>query len=286
MAISPSDARDVAPALAVGRSGLAAIAGHRLFWQVEGPAAGKPVLLLHHGLGSVRAWKMQIPSLAAAGWRVVAYDRWGYGRSDSRPGFPPEFLQADACEALQLLDLLGLERVSIVGHSEGGSLGLVLASAHPDRVERLVLVAAHIDREAETLQGLQALAQAIHAQPLKGGLRREHGPKADSLAQAWVERWLDPAAEGLSLSPVLASIRCPTLVIQGELDEHASPEHARRIARGIAGSELWLIPGVGHMPIHEIPEQFNARLIEFLGRPGNLETTGLVQSLAASASRG
>jgi pimeloyl-ACP methyl ester carboxylesterase len=259
------------------------IAGHRLFWQIEGPPDGKPVLLLHHGLGSLRTWKKQIPALTAAGWRTLAYDRWGYGRSDARPAFSPDFLRDDAGEAVRLLDQLGLERVRVVGHSDGGSLALLLASGHPERVERMVVVAAHIDREAATLDGLRALAQAVESQPLKGGLRREHGAKADDLARAWLARWLDPAMAGLTLQPALASIHCPTLVIQGELDEHATPDHARRIAAGIAGSELWLIPGVGHMPLHEVPGAFNARLLEFLGRSDASDSLALVESSPGSA---
>jgi pimeloyl-ACP methyl ester carboxylesterase len=242
------------------------VAGHRLFWQSEGPLEGRPVLLLHHGLGSLRAWRKQIPALTAAGWRTLAYDRWGYGRSDERPGFQPGFLREDADEAVRLLDHWDLAQVAVVGHSDGGSLGLLLAAEHPARVERLVLVAAHIDRESATLDGLLTLADEIRRQPLLGRLRREHGPKADSLARAWVDHWLDPQVAEQTLEPCLAHVRCPTLVVQGELDEHATPDHARRIARGIPGSELWLIPGVGHMPSQEIPESFNARLLAFLGQ--------------------
>ena len=225
------------------------------------------MLLLHHGLGSLRSWRKQIPALAAAGWRTLAYDRWGYGRSDARPAFAPQFLRTDADEAIRLLDHLGLERVAVVGHSDGGSLGLLLAAEYSQRVERLVLVAAHIDRESATLEGLHTLAHDIRRQPLLGRLRREHGPKADALAQSWVDHWLDPEVADQTLEPLLDHVRCPTLVVQGELDEHATPDHARRIARGIPGSELWLIPGAGHMPLQEVPEEFNGRLLAFLGQP-------------------
>jgi pimeloyl-ACP methyl ester carboxylesterase len=238
------------------------------------------MLLLHHGLGSVRAWKNQTPAFVAAGWQVVAYDRWGYGRSDPRPAFAVDFLQSDAEEACQLMDELGFDQADVVGHSDGGSLAILLAAARPERIARLVLVAAHIDREAATLDGLRQVAADIRSQPLRAILRREHGSKAETLAQAWVNRWLDPAMEGMSLASVLPQVQCPTLVIQGDRDEHATPQHARRIARGIPASELWLISGVGHMPTHEIPDEFNARVLAFLGRPSDRHPTGLVESSA------
>jgi pimeloyl-ACP methyl ester carboxylesterase len=67
------------------------------------------------------------------------------------------------------------------------------------------------------------------------------------------------------MRPLLGGITCPTLVIQGEQDEHASPQHARDIAAAIPGAGLWLLPGTGHMLPQEADECFNSRLIEFIG---------------------
>ena len=69
------------------------------------------------------------------------------------------------------------------------------------------------------------------------------------------------------MRPLLAGISCPALVIQGEQDEHATPQHARDIAAAIPGAELWLLPGAGHMLPQEAAERFNPRLIEFLSGP-------------------
>ena len=60
------------------------INGHDLYVEEHGPQNGNPVVLLHHGLGSVSAWKEQFDALSQAGWRAIAYDRWGYGRSAPR----------------------------------------------------------------------------------------------------------------------------------------------------------------------------------------------------------
>jgi len=63
---------------------------------------------------------------------------------------------------------------------------------------------------------------------------------------------------------VLAQISCPTLVVQGEEDEHATPQHAKDIAGSIPDSELWIIPGAKHMLPLENADEFNPRLIQFL----------------------
>lgn len=70
--------------------------------------------------------------------------------------------------------------------------------------------------------------------------------------------------QNLDMRERLPKITCPTLVIQGELDEHATPQHAVDISEGVQKGQLWLIPDIHHMPPHEIPEEFNAGVLRFL----------------------
>jgi pimeloyl-ACP methyl ester carboxylesterase len=247
-------------------SGRLSLDGHALYWEVHAPGRPRTVALLHHGLGSVQAWHRQIPAFVAAGWCVLAFDRWGYGRSDPRPTFAPDFLAHDADEAVRLFDALGIRRLSLVGHSDGGSIALLIAAEHVPRIERLVSVAAHIYFEDLTGDGLHGIRRATRLSPVRDALQREHGEKAEALVQSWTDRWLAPDMRLLSMRPLLGKILCPTLVIQGEQDEHATPQHARDIAAGVRHGDLWLIPGVQHMPIHEVPDEFNRRVIEFLGQ--------------------
>jgi pimeloyl-ACP methyl ester carboxylesterase len=244
------------------------VGGHRLYWEIYGPEEAPTVTLLHHGLGSIRSWRWQIPAFVAEGWQVLAFDRWGYGESEPRAAFKPGFLEVDAREAIGLLQALRLKGTSLVGHSDGGSIALLMAAEHPERVSSLVVVSAHIYVEPKMEAGLEGIHTASQVPPLSAALRRQHGPKADALVRAWLEGWREHGKETLQLERSLASIRAPTLVIQGELDEHASPQHAKDIAAGIEGSELWLIPGVAHMPIHEVPETFNRRVLAFLAGEG------------------
>ena len=107
-------------------SGMFEARNHRLYWERYGLEFKRTALLLHHGLGSIDAWSRQIGVLLEAGWQVLVYDRWGYGQSDHRPAFEDHFLEQDAQETVQLLNFFGLEEVSLIGHSDGGTIGLML----------------------------------------------------------------------------------------------------------------------------------------------------------------
>ena len=240
--------------------------GHSLYWERYGAEGGWPVLLLHHGLGSIQSWNRQIGALVHAGWNVLAYDRWGYGRSDPRQGFEDNFLEKDAGEALQLLGGIGLDHVSMVGHSDGGTIAMILAAEHPQLIDRLVVVAAHIYIEPKLEEGLTRIAQVLENDSSANAFGRQHGEKAEALASGWVDHWYRVGHKGLDITHLLPHIECPTLVIQGELDEYATPQQAYDITDSVKDAQLWLIPDVGHMPPHEVPENFNQIVLGFLER--------------------
>lgn len=240
--------------------------GHRLHWERFGIDNDRIVLLLHHGLGSIDAWSRQIEALTQAGWQVLVYDRWGYGKSDARPGFEDHFLDQDAQETIQLLDSFGMKRVSLIGHSDGGTIALMLAAEHPALIEKLVVIAAHIYIEPKMEGGLEGIARSIEDPSFLKALRRYHGDKAEAMARGWVDHWRRLGYEGLDIQEILPRINCPTLVIQGEQDEHATAQHALDIAEAVPDSRVWLIPGVGHMPPQEVPKNFNQMVLDFLER--------------------
>lgn len=246
------------------QSGTAVIGGHALYWERHGHPEAGTVMLLHHGLGSIRSWRRQIPVLCEAGWEVLVYDRWGYGRSEARPGFADRYHYEDAQEAFQLLDLMGIDQTALIGHSDGGTIALLMAAMQPERITGMVVVAAHIYYEEKMKAGLLSIARQAKQPPLSTALRKEHGDRAEELTALWINHWLEGDPSGLDMSDRLESITCPTLVIQGELDEHATPQHAGDIAGGVQDGELWLIPDVGHRPPHEIPAEFNRRMLDFL----------------------
>lgn len=268
MATSHSD--PPAPVAAL-RSGNVGRAGHTLHWERAGEPGAPAVVFLHHGLGSTRAWKQQQSAFVAGGWQTLAYDRWGYGRSSSRPSLDLPGFGADLDDLAALLDDQGLERAALVGHSDGGTVALYFAARFPERISALITVAAHIYLEATMLPGMLALRQAFeHDERFRQGLVRAHGDKVDSVFSNWYDGWVRAEHLAWDMRPMLSGVRCPTLVIQGELDEHATPQHAHNLAAAVAEGHLWLISGVGHMPAQDQPDEFNRRVLEFLEpfRPG------------------
>jgi pimeloyl-ACP methyl ester carboxylesterase len=243
--------------------------GHQLNVEVVSPS-GNPesspvVVLLHHGLGSLRSWSDTTPALVAAGYRVVAYDRWGYGHSDPRQGVGMPYFEDDLKDLQAICGQIGIEPVSLIGHSDGGTIALYYAARFPEQVAAMVVVAAHAYVEQEMESGILGVRPARRQnERFRAGLRRLHGEKTDQVFYNWFDGWRRSENRNWDMRAQLERITSPTLVVQGVEDEHATPQHARDIAAAIPAAELWLAPGARHMLPQDMPEDFNERIISFL----------------------
>jgi pimeloyl-ACP methyl ester carboxylesterase len=238
---------------------------HALHVEIHGAEGGFPVILLHHGLGSVRAWSEQIPALTAAGYWVIAYDRWGYGRSAPRPALDLPSFATDVADLHDLFIRLDIERATLVGHSDGGTLALYYAVQYPKLVASLVTIAAHIYIEPSMSPSLEAVRENFeHNVRFRQALKRVHGEQVETVFHNWYDGWRRLACQDWDLRPELSSIACPALVVQGSQDEHATPQHARDIAVNIPGAELWLLEGAAHMLPQENATEFNRKVLHFL----------------------
>lgn len=243
------------------------INNHCLHVEVHGSDENPVVVFLHHGLGSTRAWRAQTPAFVEAGYRVVAYDRWGYGRSDPRSHLDVPGFDTDIDDLHTILATCNPQPATFIGHSDGGTLALYFAEKYPEKVTGLVTVAAHIYLEPKMAPGILDIQTAFeHDGRFRKGMQLAHGEKFESVFRNWFDGWHKPEALGWDMRPLLSRIICPVLVIQGEEDEHAMPKHAVDIAESIPGAELWLAPGAGHMLPQDMPGEFNRRVINFLKR--------------------
>jgi pimeloyl-ACP methyl ester carboxylesterase len=239
--------------------------GRNLFVEFYGQAQNPPVVFLHHGLGSTVSWLAQVQAFARAGYYVIVYDRWGYGKSDSRNSLITPDFKEDLADLAGLIDALAIHRLALIGHSDGGTLALHYTAAHPEIVACLIVIAAHIYTEESMRPGIMKIHQSYYQNIwFQDGLKRLHGDKTARVLSNWYDGWLRLENLDWDMRPIIRHISCPALVIQGEEDEHASMQHARDIAAAIPEAKIWLIPGAGHMAPQDLPEVFNQKALDFL----------------------
>jgi pimeloyl-ACP methyl ester carboxylesterase len=251
--------------------------------------SGPPLLFVHGLSGCWQNWLEQLPQFAAS-HRVIAVDLPGFGASELPAG---EVSMAGYARFLdRLLDALGVaEPATVVGNSMGGFVAIELALTVPQRVERLVLVAAagvSGDRanRAPALTvarglGLVTAWGASRHEPFarRPGLRRlvlrfvvRHperltAPLAYELMEGSGRAGFLPALDSLlsyNVRDRLQEIVCPTLIVWGAEDHIVPVGDAHRFERLIAGSRKVILPGTGHVPMLERPEIFNALLAGFV----------------------
>ena len=251
---------------------------------VEDSGGGGPTVLFSHGLlYSLRMWDAQITALRTR-LRCVAYDHRGQGRSEApETGLDMDTLAEDAAA---LIDSMRIGPVHFVGLSMGGFVGMRLAARRPELVRSLALLDTSAGPEPPKnlprYRRLEWVARWFGTRPVLGpvqaimhGASARKDPARTPHLRAWREhllrvdtRAMNRAVEGVlqrqSAEPLLARIRCPTLVLVGEEDTATVPARAEELASGIAGARLVRIPRAGHMSPIDAPEAVTAELHAFL----------------------
>ncbi len=254
----------------------------RLHYEIHGPE-GAPVVLLSSGLGgSGQYWSANLAALATR-FRVVTYDHRGTGRSDRTvPG--DLTLEAVGADMIALLDALGIERATLIGHAIGGMAGLTLALSHPDRIERLVVINgwAKLDpHSARCFDTRLALLRDsgprayLHAQPLflypaqwisdhHDALQAEEEAMLAHFPGAEMVRRRIAAARRFDITRRLGDIRVPTLIVVSEDDMLVPPAQSERLAAGIPDAQLARMATGGHACNVSRAEHFNMWLLDWL----------------------
>jgi len=234
---------------------------------VPATAAGRPVLvLLHEGLGSASMWGKFPERLAeATGCRVLVPSRAGYGQSEPYPEpRNARYQHREGEEALPvLLAALGVVRPVVIGHSDGGTMALLYAAAHPDAPLGIALMAPHEFIEEETLAGIRAAGEVWRTTEWPARLARHHADAA-RVFREWHDIWLSPEYRHWNIVDRLPHITCPILAIQGVDDEYASLRQIEVIAEQVPGTRLLALPDCGHSPHRDQPAALLAALAEFI----------------------
>jgi 3-oxoadipate enol-lactonase len=234
---------------------------------------GAPVLVLAGSLGSTLAmWDPQLP--LAEHFRLLRYDHPGHG--SSAPAEGPLSIADLGAGVIDLLDELGLDRVSWCGLSLGGMVGMWLAVNAPERVDRLVLccTSSHLgppagwDERATLVRraGMGAVADSVVRRWFTVEFLGDVEPYRAMLLATDAESYAlcCEAIRDLDLRGDLSRITAPTLVVAGAEDPSAPVEHAETIARGITGSRLVVVPDAAHLANVEQPIVVNDAVLEHL----------------------
>jgi pimeloyl-ACP methyl ester carboxylesterase len=243
------------------------INGINVYYDFAG--SGKPVVLLHGWGGQAESFKSVFYNLSRA-YSVYVLDLPGFGKSDNPP--EPWAIKNYAQFIIDFMNLIGLERASLIGHSFGGRISIMLAANSPERVDKLILV----DSAGIRLKGFKyyyrrSLAKVgkfsvrlfgKSGEKLKIMLYHLAGSKDYLTAGEMRETFIKVVSEDLRY--LLPKINAPTLIIWGEDDIETSLKQARIIKNGINKSILFVLKEAGHFSYIDQFWKFYFRVSDFL----------------------
>lgn len=246
------------------------IEGIELNYIVEG--SGEPVLILHGWGASIASVRPIVNSLSGT-HRVIALDLPGFGTS----GVPEEvfgsFHYADIIK--MFIDHLGIRQLSLIGHSFGGKLSIILSARYPELVDKLVLIDSagliprrtikyHVKvRSFKLMKLLWRLLFFWEEEPVRmERLYKKFGSDDYQNAQGIMRKILVRVVNE-NLKPILKDIKAPTLLIWGDKDEATPLYHARIMEREIKDSGLVIFEGAGHFSYIDEYNRFSLVLKAF-----------------------
>lgn len=208
------------------------------------------LIFLHDALGSVETWRSFPFDLARElPYNVVIYSRRGHGKSDSllsNKGL--DLFEVETLELRMIINALKLEKVILIGSSDGGTIALNYATKY--NVVAVVSIAGHYINELATFNGVQSSQEEPFNSQLRVALEKYHDKKAEVLVDSWQKIWTDDQFRSWKLKG-LEGIACPVLIVQGKKDEYATDFHALSLGKLIPKSTVYLMEEVGHFPHKE-----------------------------------
>lgn len=217
--------------------------GKKIFYQIRGQ--GQPVLLVHGWGGSKKSLE-KLADLLSAKYKTFLIDLPGFGESANPE---PEWGVEEYSDfILKIIDFLKIKPVVYFGHSFGGALGINIAAKYPSYIKKLIVSGASFKREKPQPTFLSRTLKQL-PQPLKILIYRLLYPQSDLYKVPKLESNFRKIITQ-DLTPVVASIKTPTLILWGETDLQTPVQHASELNLKLKNSRLKLFPDLGHnLPI-------------------------------------
>ena len=250
-----------------------AVNGEDIFYREEG--SGQAVILVHSLGTSSTIWDTTIAALKG-NYRVIAMDCRGHGRSTNRTGFNVEAIASDV---LCVADALGVSRFHFVGISMGGLFGLTAYARAPERIVSLTLADSYATAGAGAADRLASTRQVFESTPMRTfaedyvkntlmpwTVRTVYDEMVNIIAGMTAKNYLQTLEAILTtdVTPQLASVCVPTLIIVGENDQRTPISVSENLKASITNAQVYVVPKAGHLAVLDQPKVFNDKLFEFL----------------------
>ncbi len=250
---------DPKPLPAPVTTGYVPVGGVKIWYATFGE--GSPVLLLHGGLANSDYWGDQVPALVADHHQVIVIDTRGHGRS-TRDATPYTYGLL-ASDALAVLDALKIDKVALVGWSDGGIVGLDIAINHPERLTKLWAFGANYN--------VSGLKPDVDKDPVFSRYIEKAGKDYakisptpgdyDAFVTQIIGLW---NGQPDYKKEELAKITTPTVIADGAYDEGIKREHTEEMAKLIPGAKLLILPDTSHFAHWQNPALYNKELLAFI----------------------
>jgi len=233
------------------------IRGIKIYCEIYG--SGRPLLMLHGNGGSIKNFEDNIPYFSKE-YKVIVPDSRAQGKTKDRHDSISFEMLAD--DAAALLDTLHIHSAYVIGWSDGGISGLLLAMRHPEKVIRLAASGANLWPDSTAIQTDTWKKDYKTYKLLNIRVARTRGQR--NREKLFMLDWFQPHI----LLSALQNVKCPSLIIAGDHDV-ITVEHTTLIYKNIPQANLWIVPNSGHGTISEHSGEFNKTVDAFFNNPFN-----------------
>lgn len=262
--------------------------GYNIFFEVHGE--GEVVIFLHHGFGCSKIWNKIYPTFVAEGYKVVMYDRRGFGQSEKGDDFYGFFdsdrYRPESVKELRLIkEYLGIDSCHFVGQCEGGVVGIDYAVVYPEEVTTLTVASTQCYSEVpmtelNTMRLVNTFAEL--SPDLQAKMVEWHGEPAEKMYNQFAKQGGAYGRGYFDLRPILHMVACPTLVLYPDRSSIFDVEQSIAFYRHLTKGELAVFPKCGHNTYEQRPEDYINTVLSFMKRirNGQLEAKPAVSCLA------
>ncbi len=216
------------------------------------------LVFLHEGLGCTAMWKDFPKRLSeTTGCPAFVFSRLGYGKSAPSPlPWKLNFMHKEALFVLpKVLTTAQIKEYILVGHSDGGSIGIIFAgSQHAVGLTGLITEAAHLFCEELSVSSIAQAKINYERGSLKQGLAKYHSQNTDNAFYGWNDVWLNPKFMHWNIEKYLKQIKVPMLALQGKDDQYGTPGQLESIRNKVHDVTAHLIDDCSHAPHFEQQE--------------------------------